>query len=136
MRRVRYALGALSALLSLIYCAHFLYYYVGLSGPVSEAEKASLGPVLLILAVGGLLCGILLLWRGARIFSRPRAPVEAKARVYRQPDNSDDGFDADAVVARYLATQSPEPAADIAPMAAAPVPTATAKPVSFGRRGR
>lgn len=128
MQRWKTVLGVIGALVPIIYCGRLLYYFLDLSGSVQEATTDGLGPTLLGLAIVGLLFCIPLMIKIMRIIARPRPPGS------RGPEapTDDDGFDADAVVARYMAQKSAEdgPRSPAAPPALA----GTTKRTSFGRK--
>ena len=111
MRTLKSGFGVIGALVPILYCGGLLYYFLDLSGSVQEAETDGLGPTLLGLGAVGLLFCVLLIVKIVRIFGGPRSP---RSGGRGGPDSSthDDegGFDADAVVARYMARRSAEAA--------------------------
>ena len=106
--------GVLSALMPVVYCGGLLYYFLDLSGSVQEAEEIGLGPTVLGLGAVGLLFSIPLILKILRLFRKPRPPGVGGGRPMGD-DDDDGGFDADAVIARYLARRAVEEAAAPAP---------------------
>jgi hypothetical protein len=106
--------GLVGAVLPVAYCGGLLYYFLDFSGSVGQAKAIGLGPTLLGLGIVGLLLCIPLLIRIVRL-------------VARSPGRDDDtnGFDADAVIARYKANQAAAPERPVARERPAP---------GFGRR--
>ena len=111
-----------------IYCGGLLAYFLWLSGGSLEILKLlNLGPFLLGLGVIGLAFCIPLALKLKQLFRGPRTPVSGGG-------SDDEGFDPDAVVARYLAQRPVEavpasPAPRPAPKGGGPTP-----PTGFGRR--
>ena len=136
METFKTAVGLIRALFPVIYFGSLLYYFFDVSGGSMEnADTLGLGPTLLGLGIVGLLFCIPLAFRIVRILKGPRAPRSGGGPGRPAPDD-DDGFDADAVVARYLAQQPVEaipasPAPRPAPKGGGPTPT-----TGFGRRTR
>jgi hypothetical protein len=117
-----------------IYCGGLLAYFLWLSGGSLEILKLlNLGPFLLGLGVIGLAFCIPLALKLKQLFRGPRTPV-SDGGSGRPASDDGDGFDADAVVARYLAQRPVEA------VPASPTPRATSKgggpttPTGFGRR--
>ena len=124
------AFGVARALFPVVYFCGLLSYFLDVSGgSIHQAWEIGLGPTILGLGFVGLLFCIPLALRIVRILNRPRAPGSGPGRS--APDD-DYGFDADAVVARYLA-QRPVEAASPAPRPA-PKSGGAARPTGFGRR--
>lgn len=99
--------GMIGALVPILYCGGFLYYFIDSMGSVEEARTNGLGPTLLGLAVIGLLFFIPLIVKIVRVFSGPRSPGTAGRAGATAPKRDDEGeFDADAVLARYMAKRS------------------------------
>lgn len=115
----------------ILYCGYLIYYFLHLSGSVEEAEEIGLGPTILGLAIVGLLFCIPLIIALFRIFARPRS-----RRSDDPPRDDDGGFDADAVVARYVSQRS----AEVDPNSAGVPPRGgsggPAQRTGFGRRIR
>jgi hypothetical protein len=107
--RIKSVLGVIGALVPLCYCGGLLYYFFDLSGSSEQIQKDGLGPTMLGLGVVGLLFCIPFIMKIARLFAGPHSPASGG------PGDTfprDGGFDADAVVARYLARQSEQAARD------------------------
>jgi len=134
METFKTASGLIRALVPVLYFGSLLYYFFDVSGgSIDNANMLGLGPTLLGLGIVGLIFCIPLAIRIARILNGPRTPGSGGGRP--APDD-DDGFDADAVVARYLA-QRPADAIPNAPAARpAPKDGGPATPTGFGRRTR
>ena len=125
----------IGALVPILYCGYLLYYFLDISGSVEEAKVDGLGPTLMGLAVVGLLFCIPFLVKIVRLFKGPRSPG-AGGNGGPDAPTGDGGFDADAVIARYMARQSAQ-AAPSSP--AAPPASGGRGPVgrpSFGRKIR
>lgn len=134
MRPLKPVFGVIGALVPIIYCGGLLYYFLDLGGSVQEVESMGLGPTVLGLATVGLLLCIPLAIKIVLIFAGLRPPGSGRRGSPDTP--TPDGFDADAVVARYMARQSMEdrPRSPTAPPA--PKGDRPAKGASFGRRNR
>jgi hypothetical protein len=137
MRSLKSVFGVSGALMPVIYCGGLLYYFIDLSESMDEATKSGLGPTELGLGAVGLLFCIPLLVKVVRFFGKLRSPASS-GRGDPDASTKDDekGFDADAVLARYMARQS----AEVSPGAPAAPPAheggeAVSRP-SFGRRIR
>jgi len=121
------------ALLPIVYFTGLLVDLLDVSGgSIHQAWRIGLGPTILGLGFIGLLFCIPLALRIVRILNGLRASGSGGGSA---PDD-DDGFDADAAVARYLAQRS----AEAAPTSPAPRPAPKyaepARPTGFGRRIR
>jgi hypothetical protein len=114
------------------YCGGLLIYFIHEGGSVEGAISIGLGPTLLGLAILDLLFSIPLFVVIFRIFLGRRPPRSDGRGGRSGPHDGEDAFDADAVVARYLA-MGPTQTADGPP---APSPGSAPKPTGFGRRGR
>ena len=136
MRELRYAVGVIGALMPILYCARLLYYFLNLSGSVEEAQKDGLGPTVFGLAAVGLLFCVFLVFKIVRSRPRPPAPEPRKPRPDPPADGGEGGFDADAVVARYMAARSTEAASGSTAAVSTPARDRPAKPSTFGRRIR
>jgi len=111
----------IASFLPVIYCAYLVRYFINQSGSLQEAENNGLGPTVWGLTiVGGLFC-IPIIVKLVLIFIELRRP---KLRV--EPHDDGDGFNADAVVARYLAQRTVEADSSAA---------ATSRP-GFGRKNK
>ena len=137
MRSLKSAFGVFGALMPVIYCGGLLYYFIDLSGSMDEATKSGLGPTELGLGAVGLLFCIPLMVKVVRLFGKLRSPASSgRGSPDASTTHDEKGFDADAVLARYMARQS----AKASPNAPAPPPAHEGgEPVSrpnFGRRIR
>jgi len=125
--------GLLRALLPVVYFGSLLFYFLDVGGSVHGAWEIGLGPTVLGLGFVGLLFCIPLALKIIRILNNPRSPGPGGSTPAR---DDDDGFDADAVVARYMAGRSAETTPDAPAARPAPRSGAPAKPAGFGRRIR
>ena len=123
--------GVTGALLPVLYCGGLLYYFLDLSGSVQQATDIGLGPTVLGLGVVGLLFSIPLILKVMRIFARPRPPGSGPS-----PGDDEDGFDADAAIARYMAQRSSEAVGEGGGMPPARSSGGQLGRPGFGRRGR
>ena len=137
MQSLKSVFGVIGALVPILYCGGLLYYFLDLSGSVHEAQTLGLGPTLLGLAVVGLLFCIPLILKIVRICAAPRSPGSGGRGAPNAPaHDGDSAFEADAVVARYMAQRSAEAAS---PPPAAPPAHGGGGPASrpsFGRKIR
>ena len=132
METFKTAFGLTRALFPVVYFCGLLFYFLDVSGgSIHQAWEIGLGPTILGLGFVGLLFCIPLAIRIVRIMNGPRTPGSGPGRS--APDD-DDGFDADAVVARYLAQRPAEPAVSAPAVRPAPKSGGPAKPTGFGRR--
>jgi hypothetical protein len=128
-------------LVPVVYCGWLLYYFLNLSGSVQEAVAEGLGPTLVGLAAVGVLFLILfivmIVVMIVRIFAGPRSPGSG-GRGGPDASTPDDegGFDADAVLARYMARRSAEAAPGSPAAPPAPEGGGPARRPSFGRKIR
>jgi len=125
--------GVIGALVAVLYWGGLLYYFFDVAGSVENARQLGLGPTLLAIAAFGLLFLIVLVVRIARMAGRPPSPGKDGHDGSDASKHDDEGgFDADAAIARYMASRSSDrPAAPVAHGGGAP-----ATPPSFGRRSR
>jgi len=135
MRSLKSVLGLVGALVPILYCGYLGFYFFDVGGSVEEAQTNGLGPTILGLGIVGLLFCIPFTVKLVKLFGRPRAPGSG-GRGGSGDSNPDGDFDPDAVIARYMARQSQQPASPTAAPAPAPKANAPAKPASFGRRVR
>ena len=111
MRTLKPAFGVIGALVPVLYWGGLFYYFFNVAGSVQEAEEIGLGPTLLGLGVVGLLFCIPLIVKIVRIFAEQRSPGSGGSGGPDASTHDDEGgFDADAVVARYMARRSAEAA--------------------------
>jgi hypothetical protein len=103
------ALGLTKALLPVLYCGGLVYYFLDVSGSVENVSAIGLGPTVVGLAAVGLLFCIPLILKIVRILKAP--PPPGSGRGPEGPaDDDENGFDADAAIARYMAQQSAQAA--------------------------
>jgi hypothetical protein len=120
------------ALLPVAYFCGLLSYFLDVGGgSIHQAWAMGLGPTILGLGFIGLLFCIPLALKIVRILNGLRAPGSGSGQS--TPDD-DDGFDADAVVARYLAQRPAEAVPNIPAARPAPKDGGLPKPTGFGRR--
>jgi hypothetical protein len=137
MPTLKSVFGVIGLLLPILYCGGLIYYFLDLSGSVQDAETIGLGPTLVGLAAVGLLFCIPLMVKIVRIFAGPRSPGSGgRGGPDASTDDGEGGFDADAVLARYMARRPTEaaPGSPVAPPA--PQGGGPARRPSFGRKIR
>ncbi len=131
--QLKHMLGVIGALVPIAYCGSLLYYFVDSTGSVEDAQLIGLGPTLLGLAVIGLLFFIPLSVKLVRLFTAPTEAVRRSDTNGSKRDSkgkAESEFDADAVLARYMAKRSPDAAhGDAPPPGAGPGTRST-----FGRK--
>jgi len=137
VRALKSVFVVIGALVPILYCARLLYYFLDLSGSVQEAESMGLGPTVLGLGTVGLLFCIPLTMKIIRIFAGRRSPGSGGRGGPDAPrHDGKDEFDADAMIARYMARRS----AEDAPCSPAAPPahndSETTRRSSFGRKIR
>ncbi len=124
-------LGVIGALVPILYFGGLLYYFVDSMGSVEDAQMNGLGPTLLGLTVIGLLFFIPLSVKLVRLFSGSSSPpMTGRAGATGSKRDEESEFDADAVLARYMAKRSTDGGAGDA---VAPAGEQTPRP-SFGRK--
>ena len=123
---------AIGAIVPFFYCSGLLIYFIHEGGSVEGAISIGLGPTLLGLAIVDLLFSIPLIVVIFLIFRGTRPPGSDGRGGRSGSHDGENGFDADAVVARYLA-KGPVQAAAGPP---APSPGSDPKQTGFGRRSR
>ena len=132
MRKFRSGIAVIAALLPVLYCAGFVFHFIGESGSISQVGEIGLGPTVVGLSIVGLLFCTPLVFRILKLFGGPRSPAPGDPT----PDDAG-GSDADAVVARYLASRPADAGAGIsASPPRAPPGGRPPKPAGFGRRTR
>jgi hypothetical protein len=137
MRTWKSVFGVIGAFVPILYCGGLLYYFLDLSGSVQEAETDGLGPTLLGLGTVGLLFCIPLIVKIVRIFAGPRSPGPGgRDGPDASTHDGEDVFDADAVLARYMARLSAEAAPGSSPARPAHEGGRPSRPRSFGRKIR
>ncbi|HEY2069996.1 MAG TPA: hypothetical protein VGG48_10620 [Rhizomicrobium sp.] len=124
------AFWGIRAIVPVVFLGGLFFYFLHTSGSIEGAVAIGLGPTLLGLGILCLLFCIPLFYGIIRIIlTRPRNPDGRGS----DPDDDENTFDADAMIARYLARQAEEAAASPPP----PTPRGPApKPSSFGRKRR
>jgi hypothetical protein len=133
VRTFKSVFGVAGALVPILYCGGLIYYFLDVTGSVEEAKMDGLGPTLLGLGTVGLFFCIPLIVKIVRIFAGPRSPGSGGRGGPDAPDD-DGGFDADAVVARYMARRSAEAPAGSPAAPAAREGGGQARRPSFGRK--
>ncbi len=130
--RAKPAFGVIGMLVGALYCGGLLVYFYSVGGSVEGITEIGLGPTMLGLGIVGLLFCIPLLVALVRILARRRPP--GPDGHSGGSDDGDSGFDADAVVTRYLA----QPSAQAAARSPTPSQPSTRSGASkgFGRRSR
>ncbi len=138
MQSLRSGFGVISAILPIVYFGGLLYYFLDQAGSLQEAENMGLGPTLLGLGIVGLLFCIPLIYRIVRLIMGPGSRGSDGSGGGPDASGSDEkgGFDADAVVARYMAQRSAEASAPQTTLTAAPEQRRPSGRPGFGRKTR
>jgi hypothetical protein len=140
MQTVKSVFGVTRALLPVLYLGGLAVYFMRVSGGSMEGiQVLGLGPTILGLGALGFLFCIPLILKVGKLFNRP--PGSGR-RPSKDDDDDGGGFDADAAIARYMASKRSEESAPSAPAPRpAPRPTSNGggfqsgpKPTGFGRR--
>ena len=97
--------GLVLNLVAVVYCFGLDYYFIHSCGSLKDAEDAGLGPTVWGLAIVGLLFCVPLLVKIVLIFIELRKPKSGGVGAGGPSPGGDDKFDADAVVAHYVAQQ-------------------------------
>ncbi len=128
-------IALIGSFVPVIYCGYLVYYFVNLSNwSLQEVEDNGLAPTVFGLAVVGLLFSIPLVVKLVLVFIALRKPRSGGgAGTGGAPHGGDGTFDADAVVARYLAQRQAETGSPSAPRTREGA--STSRP-SFGRKNR
>ena len=98
---LRSLVGLILSFVPVVYCFGLDYYFIHSSGSLQDVENNGLGPTVYGLGIVGLLFCIPLLVKFILIFIELRKPRLDVGGGGSSP-GGDDGFDADAVVARYV----------------------------------
>ena len=103
----------IAALVPVVYCGGLVYYFLGVGGSFDGVAAIGLGPTVVGLSAVGLLFCIPLFVKIVRIFSGgPRfLGLSMRGGADASAHERDGTFDADAVLARYMARTSAEAAA-------------------------
>lgn len=113
MQSLKSVFGVLGALVPVVYCGGLIYYFIGNTGSIEDAQALGLGPTLLGLGVVGALFCIPLFVKILRLVFGLRAPASsARLRASASAKDGDDEFDPDATIARYMAQRSAEAASE------------------------
>ena len=138
MRTFKSVFGVISALGPVLYCGGLLYFFFDQAGgSVQQAEDMGLGPTLIGLGVVGLLFCIPLLYKIMRLITGPRSPRSGgDGGPSASTGDEESGFDADAVIARYMARQTTEAAPNAPAISPTRPSTSPAKRQGFGRKIR
>lgn len=126
-----------------IYCGGLVYYFVHSSGSWQDAENNGLGPTAVGLSLVGLLSSIPLLVKLVLIFIELRKPRLGGGAgggngggLDGSPGGGGDTFDADAVVARYIAQRQSETVSNSSAAARAHGAGVSAGRTSFGHNNK
>lgn len=125
------AFRAIGMIFPPVYFGGLFYYFFHTAGSIQDAEDMGLGPTLLGLAVVGLLLSIPLIYGLTRILLTRRHRSGGSS----DSDDGDSNFDADAMIARYLARKAEEEAAS-RPASSPTRGGGGSAPAGFGRRKR
>jgi len=87
---------------AIAYCGWFLYYFFDVGGSWQGAVDIGLGPTVVGLGAIAFIFVLVLLFKLSRLFRTPGPDDTASPRPPSSTDDAD-GFDADAVISRYLA---------------------------------
>ena len=129
--------GVLRVLFPVLYFGGLFFYFLDYAGSVQEAEAIGLGPYLVGLGAVGLLLCIPLIVKIVSLLAGPRSPGSGgRGGTDAPPGDDEGGFDADAVVARYLSQRSLEAAQNTPVVAPAKSGAAPARRPGFGRKIR
>jgi hypothetical protein len=127
--------GVIRALAPVLYCGGLLYYFFGVGGSVENAKEIGLYPTLMGLGIVGLLFCIPLTLKIVRLISGPRSPGSGGHPGGPARDDND-GFDADAAIARYMAERSAEIVPNPPPLSSKHGGGGPARRPGFGRKVR
>lgn len=140
MQSPRSIIGLAGTLLAVIYCGGLIYYFIDKTGSVEVAQAVGLGPTLFGLGAIGLLFCVALAVKFIKIFPGPKPPASGG------DGNSGPGgsggspaesmVDADAVIARYLASRPGGAPAGASSASSGTPPGGIERRQSFGRKVR
>ena len=135
MGALKPVLRLFGTLFAVLYCGWLDYYFLHQSGSLKEAENDGLGPTVFGLGIVGLFFLIVLIVQILLVFVSLRSRRSGGDRTTRHNDDDyDDGFDPDAVIARYMARQSAEAATNVPTMSNRPEGGGPPKRPGFGRK--
>jgi hypothetical protein len=126
--------GYVMSFVPVIYCFYLVHYFIHECGSLQEAVNNGLGPTIAGLSIVGLLFTIPILVKTFLVIIELRKPRTYRPDGGPPPDGQDD-FDADAVVARYLAQRPSQVASGTAAAANGSGEPATGRR-SFGRKNK
>jgi hypothetical protein len=116
-----------------LYFGGLIYYFVHQAGSFEEAKNEGLGPTIVGLGIVVLILLIVLIVKLTVTFVAWRSPKSGRASDGPTGDD-DDGFDPDAVIARYMARQSAEAASNSPAMPPRNGGSAPPRRSGFGRK--
>lgn len=119
--------GVASALGPVVYFAGLAFYFLDQSSSFDDAVTNGLGPTVIGLGALGIFFCVPLLMKIWRLYF----DVSRSVRSSKRADADDAAFDADAVLARYMAKQ----AEAVSDTAAVPAGRGSQPRPSFGRKG-
>ncbi len=137
MRSLKSAFGAIGTLIAVLNFGGLFYYCLKQSGSLEQAQADGLGPTLMGLGAFGLFFSFLLIVQIVRLFAGRRPPGSGGRGGADTPAQGGEGkFDADAVVARYMAQRRAEGDSDSPAAPTALGSGGPAKRPGFGRKNR
>jgi hypothetical protein len=120
-----------------VYCGWLDYYFIHQSGSLKGVENEGLGPTVVGLGIVGLIFLIVFIVKLALIFGSVRSTRSSGRDGPNGPAGDDDGgFDADAVIARYMARQAAEAATNPPSIPTRPAGGGPAGRPGFGRKNK
>jgi hypothetical protein len=136
---VRNTLGVLGALLPILYFGGLLNYFEGFGGSDDDVIATGLGPTVIGLKV---MMGVCIIFMVFKVWTIVRGRYRPKLGSQIDPDGPPpprkDGFDPEAIVARYIAQQSATGGAHadpgLLPSTPAPGGSASGTRPRFGRK--
>ena len=133
-RSPRFLIGLVSiagTIAAIVYFGWFLYYFFDVGGSWQGTWDIGLGPTVVGLGAIGVIFVLVLVFKVMRLLRKPNAGGPGTPHRPSSPDE-DNGFDADAVISRYMARRG------LAPEQGAPgeavVSQQASAPSTFGRR--
>jgi hypothetical protein len=135
VRALKPVFGLISTIFAVLYCGYLIHYFLHVSGSFEDAQKEGLGPTIVGLGIVGLFFLIVLIVKLVLIFVALRSPRSGGDGGPHGPTgDGDGGFDADAVIARYMARQSAEAASNSSATPTRPQSGGPPKRPGFGRK--